>query len=117
MSRTTKAQNAKNNRAYRQRQLDEKKSLVARNAQLENRLNETFLEIASLRSDLNAAIQAKALLVDQLSRAIQRPRAVVEEFLEYRQMAHRLLRQVPVDTADFLTLEEIYPQTKRLPNG
>lgn len=117
MSHKTKAQNAKDNRSYRKRQREQKESLAARNAQLEDRLNEAFLEIASLRSDLAAAIQAKALVVDQLSRAIQKPKAVVEEFLEYRQMAHRLLRMVPVDTSDFLALEEIYPQAKRLLNG
>jgi hypothetical protein len=66
MSHKTKAQNAKDNRAHRQRQREEKKSLVARIARLEDRLSEAMTNISLLEEQRRSSIAFTTELMGML---------------------------------------------------
>jgi hypothetical protein len=97
MSRTTKAQNAKNNRAYRQRQLDEKKSLVARNVQLEDRLSEALSNISLLEEQRRSSIAFTTELMGMLNATSAQRKsdeALVAEVARWKERYDDLVQRV-----------------------
>jgi NCAIR mutase (PurE)-related protein len=114
MSRKTKAQNAKDNRAYRQRRKEQEEADRLRLIYVEARLEEAFLDIAKRDLEIDRLRRARTLLMDMVAKATKTPAQLLNAMIEDIEQNRRLLQQVSIEDMTPAELEAIYPSTKRL---